>query len=488
VRVTNSMYYDSIYSNNNSKLNKELFDVNKQIASGLKIQYAKDDVRTFTETMRLDNEMTTLGQIKKSTQSGYKVANQTDEVMNEFETSMNRMRTLLVQAANGTNSDTSLDAIADELRGIEKNLKGLANTSINGQFLFAGSAVDTKPIADDGTYNGNDHSMNAFVGSHNKQQYNLSGADLFLGEEILRKREVTSNVINKNLIDGTKPLATDSTIRDLMGDKDNDASTTNTNYFYLRGTKHDGTAFKEKISLQDTANISTLLDKIGTAYGNTGTIDVVNVKLNSYGQIVVQDKLPGSSKLDFQLVGAVDFSNGATNTADVTDIDALDGGDTTYPPSGDLYVKEFMKSGLTSAAGAATNIEGLVYDRTMFSKDGLSLSSSASQVLKDNNAFATPATKISEVADLSQTNAGTLDGSTLDLKGTDVNGNTYTATINFKNTANGGSTFSVDTNGDGSVDTDYDIFNMDTTRTAVNADDMTYQQLLDVVYKYSNRL
>ncbi len=480
MRVTTSMYYDNIYGNNNSKLSKELFDVNRQIASGLKIQYAKDGVQTFTETMRLDNEMTTLGQIKKSTKSGQKMANQTDTVMNEFETSMNRMRTLLINAANGSQSNTSLDAIADELRGIKKNLISLANTSINGQFLFAGSATDVKPISGNGTYNGNNIAMNAFVGSNNKQQYNLSGANLFLGEEISRKRKVTSNVINPNLFDG-KMLTPSNTIRDMMGDKDNNVSTVNTNYFYLRGTKHDGTAFKEKISLQDTASISDLLARIGKAYGNTGTIDVVNVSLNNYGQIIVQDKLQGSSKLDFQLSGAVDL-NGGTD-ANVTNINALDNGETNYDKivagtstagKPNLYIKEFMKSNLTSAAGAATNIQGLVYDRTMFKKEGFSLSSNAPQVLKSTNAFASPSTKISEVADLSQTNSGTLDGSSLTLAGTDVNGNAYNATIDFKNTTNGGSTFTVGGN-------TYDIFNMATTRAAVNADDMTYQQLMDVV-------
>ena len=65
MRVTSSMYYESLYGANGSKLNKELFDVNKQIASGLQIQYASDDVATFTETMRLDNELTTLSQVKQ---------------------------------------------------------------------------------------------------------------------------------------------------------------------------------------------------------------------------------------------------------------------------------------------------------------------------------------------------------------------------------------------------------------------------------------
>jgi len=509
MRVTQSMYYDSIYGNNNSKLNRELFDVNKQIASGLKIQYAKDDVRTFTETMRLDNEVVVLNQIKKSTESGSKVANQTDEVLNEFTDSMNRMRTLLVQAANGTNDETSLDAIADELRGIEKNLKGLANTSINGQFLFSGSKVDTRPISDDGVYHGDDKAMNAFVGSRNQQQYNLTGADLFLGEEKLRPREVTSNVQNQSLIDNTS-LTPSSSLRELMGDKDNDPTTVETPYFYLRGTQSDGTTFKKKIDTLNSNNtIEDLLDEIGKAYGNTGSIDVVNVRLNDNGEIIVEDKLKGSSKLDFHMVGAVDFSGG--NDANVTDIDDLNDGESDYQKikdgtstalKQDLYVKEFVKSGLDPATGAADKIEGIVYDRTKFEKNGTYLSSNVPQIVKkthlvtengivvdtippeNENAFAQPSTLLSEVADpkkeiLPSTDPQTytLDGTNFVLSGIDTGGNAFNVTINLKSSANGGSTFSPDGGA-----TNYKIFNMDPNgRDAVDADKMTYQQLMDVM-------
>jgi flagellar hook-associated protein 3 FlgL len=499
MRVTSSIYYDSLYGNNNLKINKELFDVNRQIASGLKIQYAQDDVSTFTETMRLDNEMVTLGQIKQSTDSGYKVSNQSDVVLNEFETSMNRMRTLLVQAANDTNDVTSRDAIAHELRGVEKNLKALANTSINGQYLFSGSAVDIKPISDDGTYNGNDIAMNAFLGSRNEQQYNLTGANLFLGEEVLVKREISTNVVNTNLLKNYPQLqastsdqdnlSASSNIRNLMGDIDNQTTPANNYHFYLRGTKSDGTAFNKKITMQDTDKVDELLTQIGNFYGNTPNLKIVNVSLNDVGQIIVEDKQSGSSKLDFHMVGAVDFDttdNGGNDDANVINIDNLDVGETNFDKiingtstaaNKNLFVKEFTKSGLNPATGAATNIEGLIYDRTEFSKNGSKLSSNVPQVAKSNNAFATPSTKISEVADLSQGNSETLDGTVMKLVGTDVNGVAYDVNINFNNTANGGSTFTDNVSG-----LSYNIYDMNPAgRTAVDADKMTYQQLMDVM-------
>lgn len=469
MRITSNMYYKNIYADNNSLLTNNLFDVNKQIASGLKIQYAKDDVRTFTDTMRLDNEIVVLGQIKSSTESGYKLSNQSDSVLNEFETSLNRTRTLLLQAANGTNDDTSLDAIAQELRGIEDNFKNLANTSINGQYIFSGSAVDVKPISDDGEYMGNNISMNAFTGSNTSQQYNITGQELFLGENYLTQRSITSNVVQVSNIGTTLDGST------TMADYNGVLPGANQHHFYLRGTQSNGTAFKTDIKLDNSATIDDLLNAVGVAYGNTGSIDVVNVSMNINGEITIEDKLKGSSNLDFHMVGASDFKAADDLNPDIANIDILNGETTDYATASavgteDIFVREFMKSSLTSASGVA-NLEGAIYDRTQFTQDGPKLSSNVPQIMKDTNAFATPSTKISEVADLSLGTAGTLDGTVFNLDGVDTTGAAYSAQINF---LSAGSTFTIGAN-------TYDIFDMGTPRAAVDADEMTYQQLMDVV-------
>jgi len=473
------MYYENLYGSNNSKLNQRLFDVNKQIASGLKIQYASDDVATFTETMRLDNEITTLGQIKQSTESGYKVSNQSDVILNDFEDSMNRFRTLLIQAANDTNSETSRDAISLELRGIENHLKNLSNTSINGQYLFSGSMVDVKPISDDGTYNGNDVGMNSFLGSSSQQQYNLTGADLFLGEEILVKREISTNIVQTLNVPVSPEAVLDegSTMAEFMGTSPSDE-----HYFYLRGTKSDGTAFNKQIGpMSNIDTVGGLLSQIGTEYGN-GSVDVVNVSLNGNGQIVIEDKIKGSSELDFHLVGATDFSGGGS--ANVAHIDLLDSAETDYATAiagGDLYVKEFIKSGLNQADSVNTadnNLEALLYDRTDFSRTDAVLSSNVPQVLKTDNSFAHDATKLHEVFsgviyNLDGTYNDGLEGKNITLEGETIAGGgaTYSAEIHL---SNAGSTYTL--NG-----TTYDLFNMDNPRTQTLAGEVTYRQLMDIV-------
>lgn len=485
MRITSGMYYKNVYGVTNSQVNRELFDVNKQISSGVKIQYAKDDVSTFSDTMRLDNEITVLGQIKESTESGLKVSKQTDTVLNDFQTTLDRFKTLLVQSANASQNETSLDAIAVELRGLEEHFRNLANTSINGKYLFSGSDVDTKPISNDGIYHGNDKSMDALIDSNVRQQYNLSGASLFLGEDTTFKKTVTTNIQTLNLskfypdyedldtmLEGSEEyLLPEDSIRDMMGDIDNNIDTGNTkHFFYISGTQSNGNSFREKIAMSDEQSVGELLEKIGEAFGNTPEVDIVNVTLNDFGEIVIEDKFQGSSKLDFHMVGATDFSN--SGLADVSDINALNGAETDfrrvvedgYTPG--LFVKEFVKSDyIPSDTGIST--DALVYDRTQFDKDGSKLTGSIAQINNDDNSFATPATKIADVA------AKALDGEVLQLQGTNIYGAAYDVTINF-NAA--GTTFSPD-----GGTTNYDIFTVDVPRSAVAADEMSYQQLLDVV-------
>jgi len=504
MRVTSSMYYDNLYSSKNNSLQSKLFDVNKQISSGLKIQYAKDNVRTFAETMRLDNEVSGLEQVSKSANNGYKLSNQTDEVLNEFDSTMARMRVLLVKAANASNSDTSRDAIAAELRTIEKHFRNLANTSINGQYLFSGSAVDTPPIDENGNYHGNGAALSSFTGSKTKQQYNITGKELFLGEKHLVKREVTSNVVNNNLVsdfagtslagvptEGASGVVTkDSTIRQLMGDT-HAADGVTINHFYVRGTKSDGTSFTKDIQMLDTDPISALLSKIENAYG----ANQVDASINSYGEFVVQDKIKGSSKIDFNMVGAVDYDiTDGNDKGDINDavyatpglITNLDNGEKDFNKFLDgtattkLHVKEFVKSKLNSASSITPlSIDGLQYDRTEFTTKGSTATSNVQQIIKrsrvvgtteminvvDRNKFATSSTLLVDVASTS------LDGKSFKIEGVNNNGDSFSEKIKFSTT---GSTFTLDGN-------TYDIYDTNDPRGVANCDEMTYQQLMDVM-------
>lgn len=497
MRVTSGSYYNNIYGENN-KLNQQLFDVNKQISSGQKIQYAHEDPSVFIDTLRLDNEITTLTQVKSSVQSAYKFTSQSDSTIGDMVTTLDSLKVKLLNAANGSQSDTSRYAIAKEMRGLKNHLMELSNTSIGGEFLFSGSATTQKPIDAQGIYQGNDQNMEAFLGSGVKQKYNISGAQLFLGENSKINRTITTNVQQLSLTEQFPDIMQDpnltrdsgtptyisgsSTIRDLMGDTDVNATNDSRQaHFYVQGTKSDGTSFKKQIDLNTTATLNDLLQNISNAYGP----DQVKVTLNGNGQIEISDKQSGSSKLDFHMVGAVDFDTTGGDAANVSDpmygatagsIDNLQSANATTnfqdvvgatATSKLLYIKEFTKSGLTPSAVTNT-IEGINYDRTNFAQQGSKLLSNVSQIDKGTNGYATPSTKLLDVS-----GAASLNGKQFIMEGNSITGSPIKVQIDL---SSAGSTFSLD----GGV-TNFSIYNTGTPRTAVNADKMTYQQLMDVV-------
>jgi flagellar hook-associated protein 3 FlgL len=593
MRITNSLFYTNS-GNDYQKNMQELYKVNTQISSGMKIQNSFEDSGVYVDTMRLDYEIATLEQVEESSSKAQTYANNTDKTLNQFTDALNQFKTKLVQSANGSHSETSLNALANELEALKNHMISLGNTSINGQYLFSGTAVTTKPLDSNGNYHGNDESVEALIGSGVKLPYNISGKELFLGEDGDYSKVISTNVkmlnqtkLHPEVMQGLEKdsfeeyLTSNDTIRDMVGDTDSDISNDPNTVFYLSGRKADGETFSEKFDMSSSSKIEDLLERIGEEYGNTSTNKVVEVSMNAHGQIEVKDLKKGNSLLEMSLFGAVDrdaaagtvgnadkniidnllseknvdiiefsksnfktlntastvgvskdiysdnsfklntkflntdatevedddtlqsfmgsdvdrlvisgtntdgtsvasyvFNVSSTTTVQdlLTDIEThytnvsariengqiiIDDNSGTTPSSFDLTMISRDNTG-TNVNGFAT-LDGMNYERRSFEKDGNQLSSNVFQIVKDTNEYATNSTKLSEVAGAS------LDGSSLELEYVDILGNQNSATINFATT---GSTFSV--NG-----TTYDIYNSSGTITTAN--DLTYQQLSDIV-------
>jgi len=187
-----------------------------------KIQNSFENSGIYVDTMRLNYEVSTLDQVKKVSSKAQTFANNTDATMNQFTDTLVKFKSKLIQSANATNSTTSLNAIANDLQSMKDHMVSIANTSINGQFLFSGTALDVKPISSNGTYKGNGGNLNALIGSGVKLPYNIDGKSLFLGKDSDYSKIVSTNVVKYNQTtlstSGNKVyLKSNDTIQDLVG-------------------------------------------------------------------------------------------------------------------------------------------------------------------------------------------------------------------------------------------------------------------------------
>ena len=321
MRITNSLLFNTSIRNYRNATER-MYSVNQQIDTKLKIQNSYENTSVYIDAMRLNNEIETLQQSSDSSSKAKTFADNTDTALTSFSEQLDQFKSKLNQASTSSNSPTSLQALANDMQGIRDYLVNLANTSINGQFLFSGSALSQKPVNSDGTYNGNAESLTAMVGSGVELPYNISGQSLFLGKDTDYNRIVSTNVTmynqsklnpsimtaDQNATSSKVFLKDTDTIRDLVGDKNNVSTDDPKAVFYLSGKKSDGKTFSTTIEMDTSSKVSDLLQSIGNAYGNTATNKLVDVSMNARGQIEVKDLKSGNQLLEMNIFGAVDRS------------------------------------------------------------------------------------------------------------------------------------------------------------------------------------
>ena len=307
-------------------MQSKLSDINTKIASGLKIQYGYQDSSVFIQNLKLEYEELNLDQGIDNSNTAYTRTLNTDKALAELSQTAVQFNTKLIQAANDIHSPISREAIARDLEKLKEHMINIANTSIGGEFLFAGSNVKIRPFEPDGTYKGNNDRLEALISSRNLMPYNITGNELFFGRDSDNYKTITTNIrklnqskLNPDVMDrirrGDIPeevyiKATD-TLRDLLGDDDRITNNNGKEYFYMRGVRPDGTSFKSKFSFdvgfgdeKNATKVQDLLDKIGKEFGNTSKNKVVDVSLNYWGQIEIKNLAPGNANLDFHLISS----------------------------------------------------------------------------------------------------------------------------------------------------------------------------------------
>ncbi|EAH6235753.1 lagellar hook-associated protein FlgL [Campylobacter upsaliensis] len=480
MRVTNKLNFTNSIQNTMSgasALNK----LSMQLSSGMKIQDSYEDASIYIDNTRLEYELKTLEQIKEATSSAKEMTSNSMKALQDMVKLLENFKVKVTQAASDSNSQTSREAIAKELEKIKEQIVQLANTSINGQYLFAGAQLNHKPFDSKGNYFGDKNNVNVVTGAGTESPYNIPGFDLFFKADGDYQKQITTNEsFTDNRHDLSKDpskkqyLKGDNLWQDLIGlgyvkdknldiDKDFEQDDTRLDFppttLYVQGVKPDGQSFKSAVLVNPTDKMEDVLEKIGNLYGNTATEKVVDVTINDSGQIQIRDLKEGNNKLDFHAVAYTpQFDNKmemqnieeamkATNPPMTKDqltnlvMEAAVGNNPQRPITDlqspvqvtinnqqfeiDLHQTDFINSKMTDSQGNATN--GADYDNTFFEKHGNSVIGNISQVIQGTNAYATDDTKLSEVM------SGNAMDSTLNLTVNSKGGNTYNVSINLQN-------------------------------------------------------
>lgn len=188
LRVTSNMMNSQLLLNLNRNA-RTMNDTQLQLASGRKINKPSDDPVGITYSLRYRAELSSNEQYTRNVDGALSWLDYNDTVLGQAGDVVQRLRELTVKASTGSNPQSALDSINEEVLQLKQQLVDVSNSKLNGKYIFNGEKYDTKPYdfakGTDGSYDTSkpvttdSGQIQYIVGEGVQMPINMTGNDVF---------------------------------------------------------------------------------------------------------------------------------------------------------------------------------------------------------------------------------------------------------------------------------------------------------------------
>lgn len=164
-----------------SNLNAEQTRISYQIATGKNIDNGSEDASGYSREIFVDDRIRTYEGIKYQIERTTAQNNVSDSTIGEMKKLFELVKTELIKANTDTTSDEGRKSIALNVAGIKENLLDLANTQVEGEYLFAGSDSSIQPFKEvngEIDYQGDNISRKIVVDDGSYRERGVNGYDI----------------------------------------------------------------------------------------------------------------------------------------------------------------------------------------------------------------------------------------------------------------------------------------------------------------------
>lgn len=178
----------------------------QQVSTGQALNQPSDNPAGTVALIENKTEAASIDQYTQSistVQGGLQTA---DTALGSVVNSLNQALSIGTEGANGTNSTSELQGLAQQVNAIQQTVLGLANTSYQGVYLFAGTKSTATPYASSVlspsgvAYNGNTGTNNVDVGLGQSVATNVPGSSIFnaSGADVFQALHDLSGALSSN--------------------------------------------------------------------------------------------------------------------------------------------------------------------------------------------------------------------------------------------------------------------------------------------------
>ena len=330
--------------NNIFRITENMFNAQKEITSGKKIQKPSDDPSGMRDTLALRTNIKQIKQFDRNINSNQLFLSRGESALDSIGVSLSRAKELSMVELGGLSTSETRGYAKTELDNIISKVLQDANTKVKNMYIFSGTDVNTTPFelsASGAVYKGNSDNLMVQIEEDINVKVNIPGSEV-LGTDLNPDLNTSTNVSDLN--GGTGITAGSFSITDRAG---------------TSGTVTITSSMTLANVITAIGNVSSNLTASINSSGNGITIrDTSSVITNS---LTVSEVDGGRTASSLGIVGTKDGNiegmdlNAALSTN--TKISELNGGDGLT--LGDIKIINGAASGAVSLS-SATTIGGVI--------------------------------------------------------------------------------------------------------------------------------
>jgi flagellar hook-associated protein 3 FlgL len=146
MRITNSITGSTFSAGINLQRNK-LNVLQEQISTNKRINRPSDSPGDAETVLNLKTSQTAIEQFKRNAATVYQKLTVADDTLNNYETILNRVQTLVSQGlSDTTTSPTAKNSLATELETLRQSVLNIANTKQDNHYVFGGTRQNEAPF------------------------------------------------------------------------------------------------------------------------------------------------------------------------------------------------------------------------------------------------------------------------------------------------------------------------------------------------------
>lgn len=294
MRVASKTIYDTIKFNL-ANITEELNKANKVVGTGRRIIGLSDDPVGLTQVLNIKSTLSGIEQLERNISMGKSWLIAAEGALAHVQNLISNAKALCVEMATSTTGAASRASAAEDIQGTFDEILSLANTEVNGRYVFAGSKTDTAPFSQGGTYNGDNNAFKVKIGKDTTVEVGSDGAAVFqpsgagANDDIFQTLSDLKDALENNNVSGIQVAM--SKLDDHLDQISNKISDI--------GSKMIRMEIKEKI-FQDLSLTNTdRLAKIEDADMAEAIIDLKSKELTYQAALASSARVMGLSLLDY---------------------------------------------------------------------------------------------------------------------------------------------------------------------------------------------